>query len=212
MRNIPVFSTENGVGSLTLKEIPNSGIAYIKIGASQEPAAFLQECTDFCKAVGAERIYASGHEFLEKYPFHTAVWRMSCQIDELPDTDAALFPVTEKTLECWRVRYNRAMKDVANASYMTAMDARQMLKRGDGYFVHREETLLGIGIASGETIEAVVSNQPGAGREVVLALAHALCGTQITLEVASVNERAVRLYERLGFIKNAEISRWYKIL
>jgi hypothetical protein len=212
MRNIPVFSTENGVGSLTLKEVPYNGIAYIKIADSQEPELFLKDCVDFCKAVGAECIYASGHSYLERYEQHTAIWRMCRSRAGLQDTDAALFPVTETTLESWREIYNRAMKNVANASYMTFLDARQMLKRGDGYFVHRGEVLLGIGIASGETIDAVVSNRPGAGGEVVRALAHALSGEQIRLEVAAVNERAVRLYERLGFMKTAEISRWYKII
>ena len=212
MRNIPVFSTENGVGSLTLKEIPYKGIAYIKIADSQEPELFLKDCVDFCKAVGAENVYASGHSYLERYPKHTAIWRMCRPREGMQDTDAALFPVTETTLESWLELYNRAMKDVANASYMTFLDGRQMLKRGDGYFVHRGEVLLGIGIASGDTIDAVVSNCPGAGREVVPALAHALSGEQVVLEVASVNERAVRLYERLGFMKTAEISCWYKII
>ena len=37
-------------------------------------------------------------------------------------------------------------------------------------------------------------------------------GGQITLEVASTNERAIRLYERLGFVKTREINRWYRVL
>lgn len=212
MRDIPVFSTENGVGSLTLKEIPYRGIAYIKIANSQEPEGFINDCADFCKTVGAEQIYGSGHVFLERFPLHTAILHMSRPMEGLPDTDAALFPVTERTAETWRELYNRKMQDVANASYMTFLDVRQMLKRGDGYFVHRGEELLGIGMASGERIDAVASNRPGAGREVVLALTHALSGDRITLEVASVNQKAVRLYEQLGFIQNSEISRWYKIL
>ena len=34
---------------------------------------------------------------------------------------------------------------------------------------------------------------------------------QITLEVASTNERAIHLYEKLGFVKTAELSRWYQV-
>ena len=45
----------------------------------------------------------------------------------------------------------------------------------------------------------------------MLALAHAVSEDSITLEVASVNERALHLYEELGFVKTREISRWYKI-
>ena len=36
-------------------------------------------------------------------------------------------------------------------------------------------------------------------------------GAQLRLEVASTNERAIRLYEKLGFIKTGEISRWYRV-
>ena len=31
----------------------------------------------------------------------------------------------------------------------------------------------------------------------------------MALEVASTNARAIRLYEKLGFLKTAEVSRWY---
>ena len=34
---------------------------------------------------------------------------------------------------------------------------------------------------------------------------------QITLEVASTNRRAISLYERLGFLKVEELSRWYRV-
>lgn len=211
MKNIPVFTTENGAASLILKEIPYSQAAYIQIQDTLEPEKLLSECVDFCRAVGAEVVFAANHPYLERYSFHAAIWQMVRAREGLADTDAALFPVTEQTLEAWRELYNRRMADVPNASYMTAADARQMLNRGDGYFVHRGETLLGIGMASGERIDAVVSAQPGAGQEIVLALNHALSGERITLEVASSNERAVRLYERLGFLKTTEISVWYRV-
>ena len=49
MRDFPVFTTENGVSSITLKEVPYKGVAYIKIQSSLQPESFLQECVDFCK-------------------------------------------------------------------------------------------------------------------------------------------------------------------
>ena len=36
-------------------------------------------------------------------------------------------------------------------------------------------------------------------------------GQGMTLEVASTNERAIRLYEKVGFLKTAELSRWYRV-
>jgi len=122
-----------------------------------------------------------------------------------------LMPVTDETLEQWRLLYNSRMQDVPNASYMTSSDAQKMRSRGDGYFVHSGEKLLGIGIASGDKIQAIASCAKGAGERVLLALCHALSGDSVELEVASANERAVRLYERLGFLKIRELARWYQI-
>ena len=212
MRDIPVFTTEYGVASLVLREIPYREEAYIRIQDTAFPEAFLEECIAFCRMAGAKIILATGHDHLTQYPLHTAVWRMKHPIDGLPQTAAMTMPVTEQTLEQWRVIYNNAMASVPNASYMDTADANEMLKRGDGYFVHRDGQLLGIGIAAGNMIQAIVSVQAGAGKDVLLALTHALSGEMMELEVASANERAIKLYERLGFIATAELSRWYRVV
>lgn len=211
MRDFPVFTTENGVGSLVLKEIPYSGIAYVTIRDSLFPTEFLHECVEFCKAVGATTVYATGNEILERYPFYTSVIRMSASTDLIAQSDAALFPVTEQTLNRWREIYNQKMKNVDNASYMTEASAKEMISRSSGYFIHRDGTLLGIGMVDDDRIECVASVVPGGGREVVSVLAHALIGECVILDVASTNIKAISLYESMGFTKIAEISRWYKI-
>ena len=119
MRDFPLFTTENGVGSIVLKEIPYSGIAYVTIRDSAVPSLFLHECLDFCKAVGAQTVYATGHEILENYPAHTSVLLMSSPIEAIPETDASLFPITETTLARWCEIYNDRMKNVNNAAYMS---------------------------------------------------------------------------------------------
>lgn len=212
MRDFPVFTTEYGVASLVLKEIPYQGTAYIMIRDSLEPEKLLQECVEFCKVCGTEKVYATGHEILESRPFYTAMWEMRCAREALPDTDAALFPVQERTLADWREIYNKKVSSVPNGAWMTEKDAKVMLEKGDGYFIHRGETLLGIGRASGEVIDWVASLQPGAGREVVCALVHGIWSDTLSLTVASTNEKAVKLYESLGFVKAKEISCWYRVL
>ena len=211
MRDFPVFSTENGVGSLVLREIPYNATAYITIRSSSFPTDFLRECVDFCRAVGAESIYATGHECLEKYPLFTSVLQMSASVSSLQETDACLFPVTDKTMQNWREIYNRRMKDVHNAAYMSEYEMKNLLNRGGAYFVHRDGKLLGIGIALNDRIECVASVVPGSGKETMLALIHALMCERVVLEVASTNYRAINLYESLGFIKNAVLSKWFKI-
>ena len=212
MKDIPVFTTEHGVASLFLREIPYRKRAHIKLQSTQEPEKLLEECVSFCRACGAEWIDAAGNPYLEKYPLITALISMTRDRESMPQTDACLFPVTEKTVQQWLDIYNERMADVPNAAYMDGADGRELLKTGDGYFVHKDGRLLGIGKASGDFIDAVISVVPGMGETVVLALASVLTGDTVRLVVAGANARAVRLYERMGFIPVKELSRWYRVL
>ena len=212
MRDMPVFTTEFGAASLTLKEIPYKKEAYIQLQDSLDPELLLEECVDFCRCAGAEKIFASGHDFLQKYPVHTTVIRMQCRRNELRDTDAALFPVQKETLEEFRCIYNDRMQSVPNASYMTARDAEQYLQERGCYFIHCRGDLLGIGIVSGNEICAVASVMRGSGEDIILALNQCLAGETVIVETASNNIPAISLYERLGFVKISEISKWYEIL
>ena len=211
MRDFPVFTTENGAASIVLREVPYKGIAYITLRDTLMPHLLLAECVDFCKTVGAIKIYATGHSILEGYPVFTKVLRMQQLREQLRQSDAALFPLTEKTLNHWRSLYNDRMENVPNASTMTREDGEKLLQRGAGYFVHRNGNLLGIGIAQGDTIEAIAAIQPGAGEDVLLALCGALFSERVVIEVASTNVPAIRLYERLGFLKTEELTCWYDV-
>lgn len=212
MQNLPMFTTEYGAASLFLREIPYRGRAHIKIQSSLDPEKLLEECVSFCRMCGAEWIDAAGHDYLEKYPLITALWAMQCPRDALAETDACLFPVTEATVQQWMDIYNERMADVPNAAYMDSRDGRELLNTGDGYFVHRDGLLLGIGKAKDDFIDTVISVEPGAGETVLRALCSALQCETVRLWVASENHRAVRLYQRLGFVKTKELSRWYRVL
>lgn len=211
MKNFPFFTTEFGVAALTLREIPYQGKAYIKILDTQEPEKLLKECVDFCHAVGACEIFASGDSYLEAYPLHTALWQMRCDVRSVGNTDAALWPVQSNTVTKFREIYNEKAKKLPNSVWMDDSEEKIMLDDGDGYFVHKDGKLLGIGRVKGEEIRFVGSVLPGAGADVLCALIHAVTGETVTLEVASVNHKAIALYERFGFIKTTELSRWYKI-
>ena len=137
MKDIPVFTTEFGAASLVLRQVPYRGIAYIRLQATMEPERLLAECVDFCRAVGAERVYATGHSALERYPFHTAIWKMIRSLDAMMSTDAVLRPVEESTLELWRGIYNAGMSNVPNSAWLNQNDGKEMLREGDGYFVYR---------------------------------------------------------------------------
>ena len=115
-------------------------------------------------------------------------------------------------MQQWLDIYNQRMENVPNAAYMDRADGKALLEAGDGYFIHRNGQLLGIGKAAGDFIDTVISVIPGSGETVVLALASLLTGDTARLMVADTNLPAIRLYERMGFLKVKEASSWYRVL
>ena len=211
MRDIPVFTTEYGVASLVLREIPYRQEAYISIQSSCQPKELLDECIGFCRACGAEKIYARNHEFLEKYPLHTAILKMRgiARVDECKVEN--LWPVTEETVSQWRQFMNERLKDVDNAATLDGTSEKEILERGGACFVHKNGELLGGGwLANGELL-LIAAAVPGAGERVMHTLMSLQPDEPIELEVASTNTRAIRLYEKLGFVKASELRQWYKV-
>ena len=109
MKDFPVFTTEFGVASLLLKEVPYREEAYIVIQSTCQPEELLKECVSFCRMVGAGKIYARGHEIVENYPLHCAVLEMRGMAEPDPEKTASLFPVTERTVGEWRKLITRPL-------------------------------------------------------------------------------------------------------
>lgn len=209
MRDIPMFETEYGIAGLVLNQVPYTGSAYIHILQAHDLQGLLNECLSFCRAVGAENVYACGSDALNCYPHYTDVLRMSRPIEGMEMSTDCLFPVTEESCEQWRMLYNEKMTGIDNAAILSERACKRLIKDGSAYFVHREGHLLGIGVASGEQIHAVVSLVPGEGAHILGALCHALSGQMVYVEVASTNLRAIHLYEKLGFLPNGLVKRWF---
>ena len=213
MRDFPIFPTEYGVSSLILKEIPYKKAAYIRIGDVSQGffAENLAECAAFCRMAGAERIFAAGNGEWEGCPLYTAVLEMRGQAWVDKEKLACLFPVTEATVSRWRSIYNEKMAPVDNAGTLESRDEKRILESGGAYFVHDNGQLLGIGWLEDTKLLAVASVKKGEGERVMHTLMSLVEGADMTLEVASTNDRAIRLYEKLGFLKTAEITRWYEV-
>lgn len=210
LKDIPMFTTEYGVASLVLREIPYRQEAYITIQATAQPEELLNECVGFCRACGAEKIYARNHDFLEKYPIHTAIVKMRgiAQVDESKVEN--LWPVTEETISKWRAFMNQRLKDVDNAGTLVSHGEKEILEKGGAYFVHNNGELLGGGwLKDGELL--LLAAVPGAGERVMHTLMSLQPDRAIELDVASTNSRAIQLYEKLGFVKTEELRRWYKV-
>lgn len=211
MRDFPVFTTEFGVASLILKEIPYRAEAYIIIQDTLQPEQLLRECISFCAMCGAEKIYARGHKTTEDYPLHCIVYTMRAQVRTDESKIENLWPVTEETVPRWRQLLNERMYSVDNAATLEKKDERKILDSGGAYFVHRNGLLLGAGWVEENELKLLASVQAGMGERVLHTLLSTLSGQEATLDVASTNHRAIRLYEKYGFLKTAERMRWYKV-
>lgn len=213
MRDFPIITTDYGVSSLILKEIPYKNQAFICIREVQDGffKEHLEECVSFCRMAGAERIFAAGNEKLEGYPLYTAVVEMRGTAWVDPEKLACLFPVTEATAARWREIYNESMRGVDNAGTLESREEKRIVESGGAYFVHRDGELLGIGWLDDCKLLAVAAVKKGAGETVMHTLMSLVENDRMTLEVASTNGRAIRLYEKLGFLKTAEIARWYEV-
>lgn len=213
MRDFPVFTTDFGVSSLILREIPYRREAYIHMQDVQ-PDGFsehLRECVSFCRMAGAERIYAAGHAALEAYPQYTAVLEMrgTAWVDQ--QKLKSLFPVTEQTVSRWRSIMNERLREVDNAATLTAADEKKILQSGGAYFVHQEGELLGVGWMEDTKLLQVAAVKPGVGELVMHSLMSLVEGADMTIEVASTNTRALRLYEKLGFLTVRDVMQWYDV-
>ena len=212
MKDIPMFDTETGVSTLILKEIPTRQVAYVRVQSVQPDglSEHLNECVSFCRMCGAERVYASGHEDLQALPLYCGILPMALLVPEQSDPGANLFPVTEQTVGKWREICNERMAQVDNAATLTARDEKEILS-GGAYFVHDAGELLGIGWMKGSELACMAAVKPGAGERVLRTLLTLAETERVTLEVASTNVRALRLYERLGFLQTGEARNWYII-
>lgn len=210
MKDISIFPTEYGVASLILREIPYRQEAYIRVQDVQPGMMELlvKECVDFCRACGAERIYWSAGN--GDGQLHTVIYEMRGTAVVNPDMVEHLFPVTEETILQWRQLLNEKMVGVDNAATVTYSDQKELLESGGAYFVHHDGHLLGLGWLDGTRLMAVAAIEPGAGERVMHTLMSLVEGQSVTLEVASTNRRAIRLYEKLGFIQTKEVRKWYR--
>lgn len=213
MRDLPFFITDNGVADLILKEIPYKQTAYIRVREAQpgELGELIGECRSFCRMAGADRIYATGHPELERWPLYTEVLAMrgTAWVDR--EKLCSLFPVTDQTVARWRGIYNERMASVHNSATLESRDEKRIVESAGAYFVHENGDLLGIGWLEDTALLAVASVKSGAGEKVMHTLMSLVEGSSMTLEVASTNQKALRLYSRLGFLPVKAVSRWFDV-
>ena len=209
MKDIGFFPTQYGVASLVLREIPYRQEAYILVQDVQPENLWLllDECADFCRACGAKKILWTGVE-VENEPA-MSVLRMQGTACPDPGLVEQLFPVTQNTVTKWRQIYNEKMRAVPQARTLSFVDEKELTEAVGTYFIHHNGELLGIGWLEDTHLLAVTSCKPGAGERIIHTLMSLIEGANMTLEVANRNEKALSLYQRLGFVVTGVASKWY---
>ena len=118
MKDIPVFSCPDGIATLILREVPFRGEGYILVrGVFGTLEGLLAECAGFCRAAGAERLFAAGEADFSGYPAAIRILGRSAPRESLlPAPEAVrLVPVTEETAADWAREYNARFRAVPAA-------------------------------------------------------------------------------------------------
>ena len=211
MKDFPMFTTEYGVASLVLREVPYRQEAFVTVQSTQQPEELIRECISFCRICGAEKIYARNHEFVEQYPMHCIIYEMRGPVEVDESKVANLWPVTRETIGKWREFLNEKMRPIDNSGTLVKQGEQEILDTGGAYFVHREGKLLGAGWLVDDELLLIAAAENGMGEQVLHTLLSVTCPEQLRPDVVSTNERAIRFYEKMGMIKTAEKRRWYQI-
>lgn len=214
MKDIPMFTGTHGMASLVLKEIAVSGRAYVVIRAiwNGQTEAFLQECLGFCRAVGAEEVYASYD--LEELPASHAYDMIAMEVEKaaLPTgSPVEPIPLTEENGQAFLDIYNACFRDFPGASTYGRADLLRILEKDCGFLAKKGEKFAAIAEISENGLEsiAVLPEFRGLGYDFALSVLAMVPRKTVRLKVASTNEKALALYTRLGFVQTGILSRWY---
>lgn len=216
MKDIPMFTGTYGLASLVLKEISVSGRAYVVIRAvwNDQKAAFLQECLSFCRAVGAEQVYASyGVEELPAAPAYDMI-AMELEKEKLPrGNPVELEPLTPENGQIFLDIYNTCFREMAGASTYGKDDLNRLFDTDCAFLAKKDGKYAAIAEISQTGLEsiAVLPAFRGLGYDLALAVLPMVPRKTIRLKVASTNEKALSLYARLGFVQMETVTRWYQL-
>ena len=193
MKDIPVFSCPDGIATLILREVPFRGEGYILVrGVFGTLEGLLAECAGFCRAAGAERLFAAGEADFSGYPAAIRILERSAPRESLRE-------------------YNARFRAVPAAESCSPAEERALAAGGEALWIWDGAERIGLGRVRGGELLAVAALLPGAGERCVRALAAQCAGPEVRLTCAEENTRAMRLYDRLGFSRGVEERVWFSI-
>ena len=217
MKNIPLFTSAYGIATLILREIPWSGSAYVLVRSvwNDQAAALLEECCGFCRAVGAEQIFAAYDT--EPLPAEHAydMWVMSRPKKglPLPASEVILEPLSRENRDVYLRIYNQCFRQVPSAASYDQSSLEPLYGEDLAWLAKVDGAFAGVAEISKEGLEgiAVLPEYAGLGTDLALSVLPMVPSTELQLKVASTNERAIRLYRRLGFVEKSVNKVWWRL-
>lgn len=220
MNNIPVYLSQGGTATLILREIPHKKTAYIILRSflPQMLPLMIQDCVDFCKGCGAEQCLLSSEDPDVKISLPKAyeILIMQGNKAQLPplDTPAILSPVTPENDSIYQRIYNQCFGTVSHALTYEHAQLERIYREGHHAFLALtpEEQPWGMGELHTNELAAVgiLPEFRGQGKRLTLSLLRHCPGPELTLTVVSDNQKAIGLYEALGFRITGTESTWYQ--
>ena len=219
MNNIPVFTAQGGTATLILREIPVSQRAYILLRTVLPgmEEALVTECASFCRMCGAEQIFASWED--GELPFLSPaydIYLLHVAKSALPEANpVTLTPMTPDNDAIYQRIYNRCFSPISHAlSYDRGQIARIYREHQRAFLAPDENGKpYGIGELHGDELAAiaVLPKYRGRGTDLAISLLKLCPGEDLHVTVASDNEAAIHLYEKLGFHLAGVESKWFRV-
>ena len=219
MNNIPVFTSQGGTATLILREIPVSQRAYILLRTVLPGMAenLVAECASFSRMCGAEEVFASWADGdLPFLPPAYDIYLLHVSKSALPEgKPVQLVPMTPENDAIYQRIYNRCFSQVSHAaSYDRGQIARIYREHQKAFLaLDAENRPYGIGELHGDELAAiaVLPNHRGTGTDLAISLLQLCPGEDLKVTVASDNEAAMHLYEKLGFHLAGVESKWFRV-
>ena len=205
MKDIPIFTGENGVATLILREIPHQQRAYVMLRTVWRLQPFLAECRDFCRMAGAESVYVTGQEDLSNLPFVHAMERWTCRRADLPPLaePVELTPLDDGNRETFRTIYNRLFAQIPNAATCTPQEVERIQREERAALAVVDGQAAGLAQWTDGRLEAIGVEPEfrGLGYRLALTVLHRMTTETVELQVSSANQRAVGAVPAIGLHK-----------
>lgn len=217
MNNIPIFTAVNGMATLILKEVPVCGRAYVMLRSvwNGKTAALLEECAQFCRAVGAEEIFAcdDGNELPAEAAYEVVELSISKDALPKPQKPVELVPLRQDNSAEYLRIFNGCFRDLHSAASYGPADIRRLLGKDLAFLARVDGQYAGIAELGDNYLEAVavLPQFRGLGFDLTASVLAKLPGPVVRLKVASTNERALRLYRRMGFGEDRTVRKWFRL-